>query len=133
MTGLHEPGRARSWSQARWAHTRRQAQEWSSIGASAFVIRCLTYGIWDPPTRPFRVGRVLPAIPQTAIDLDFGKRDLEEGCALGTYQEVTEAYAMDQVRKGSYVSSSFVDWSKGKGRFIINLKVQSTHWDKTSV
>lgn len=130
---MGEPVRPQSWSRGRWSGPRLHAQEWSAIGASAFLIRCLTYGVWDPPDRPFCKGRVLPAVPQTTIDLEFARKELSEGCVTGTYQEVTKAYAMAQVSKGSYVSSAFVDWSRGKGRFIINLKLQSTHWDKKSV
>lgn len=130
---MQEPISPPTWSKARWADTKRCAGAWRSIGASAFVVRCLTYGIWDPPTRPFKNGRFLPRIPQTEEDLEFGLADLEEGCQYGTYQEVSRSYATHQVQKGCYVSSAFVDWSKGKGRFIINFKVQSTHWDKKSV
>lgn len=122
-----------SWAKARWADTRRQARQWRVIGASEFVVRLLTFGIWDPPTRPFLTGRILPAIPQTESDLAFGLSDLAEGCLHGVYQEVPRSYALHQMRSGCYVSSAFVDWNKDKGRFIINLKLQSTHWDKKSV
>jgi len=101
--------------------TRRQAGNWTSIGASSFVIRMLTYGIWDPPTSTFREGIVLPTVPQSATDLSFAEQELEEGCSVGTYQKVPDAYALEQVRHGAYVSSAFVNWNNGNGRFVINI------------
>lgn len=91
------------------------------------------FGVWDPPRTPFVVGKILPTVPQTPSDLDFGRQELEEGCRNGTYQKISKEYAMIQKSNGNYISSSFVDWSKPKGRFIINLKLQSTHWEKRSV
>jgi len=122
-----------TWRQARWASTRRSAQKWESIGASAFVIRALLFGVWDPPQRPFLHGKELPVVPQSAQDLEFGLAELEEGCRVGTYQQVSSQHAKNCSRNGSLISSAFVTWQREKPRFIINLKEQSRHWDKKSV
>lgn len=122
-----------SWKQARWASTRRRAKNWETIGASAFVIRTLLYGVWDPPQRPFLDGRELPGVPQSPKDLEFGLSELEEGCRVGTYQQVSVFHARQQMKKGALISGAFVTWKQEKPRFIINLKEQSQHWDKRSV
>lgn len=75
----------------------------------------------------------LPTIPQSPTDLTLGLGDLTIGCVHGTYQESTKSYALSQVQNGSYISSAFVDRANGKGRFIMNLNLQSTHWQKRSV
>lgn len=69
-----EPQRPRSWGRARWADTRRCAQVWRTIGASEFAVRMMMFGMWDPPTRPFTQGQVLPVVPQTTIDLELQRK-----------------------------------------------------------
>lgn len=120
-------------TRARWAHTRRHAEEWKLIGASEYVIRMLKFGIWDPPTVPFTKRKIFPSIPQSAADLEFGVNELKEGCQQGVYQEISKDFAFEQVRADTYVSSAFIDWKSRKERFIINLKDQSRHWEKRSV
>lgn len=122
-----------SWQQSRWASTRRSARNWENIGASAFVIRTLLFGVWDPPRIPFCHGRELPTVPQTAEDLIAGTVDLEEGCRLGTYQQVSSEHARTKMKAGALISSAFVTWQKSKPRFVINLREQSKHWEKRSV
>ena len=121
------------WQQARWASTRRNAKNWETIGASLFVIRALTFGVWDPPQRRFTHGRELPEIPQTPEDISFGQEDLLEGCRIGTYQQVSAEYARQRMEGGAIISSAFVARRNGKPRLVINLKEQSRHWDKRSV
>jgi len=99
-----------SWQQSRWASTRRSARNWENIGASAFVIRTLLFGVWDPPRIPFCHGRELPTVPQTAEDLIAGTADLEEGCRLGTYQQVSSEHARTKMKAGALISSAFVTW-----------------------
>ena len=127
-----EPSVPPTWRQARWAGTRSKTVNWTSINVSSFVRRTLKYGIWDPPQRPFLQGRELRSIPQTPEHLEFATAELEQGCRIGTYQEVGVAYAKGMTH-GALISGSFVTWQRGKLRFLINLKEQSTHWDKRSV
>lgn len=89
--------------------------------------------MWDPPKRPFTRGRELPEIPQTPEDLVYGREELTEGCRIGTYQQISLEYSQCQLARGALISSAFITWHREKPLFIINLKEQSTHWDKKSV
>lgn len=89
-----------SWNQSRWADVRRHAKYWSKTGASPLVFRASTFGVWDPPQRPFVNEKELPAIPQTAEDITFAWEELREGCCIGTYQQVSSTYAQKRVKEG---------------------------------
>lgn len=76
-------------------------------------------------------------IPQDAEDRRFARGDLEEGCKSGIYKEVSKAHAMRAKAQGAVISSAFVVWKETlegrKGRFVVNLSVQSGFWAKGSV
>jgi hypothetical protein len=107
------------------------------MGATEYEVRAIRFGILDLPSIPFTSGVVLPAIPQTEEDLEFGREDLRAGCASGIYEEIGVEEVREAVSMGRMVSSAFVVWQREgterKGRFVINFSRQSRHWPKGSV
>lgn len=121
-----------------WLGASQRAGAWKELlGTSDYLVRHIRYGIRDLPIIPFTEGRILPPIPQTEADKEFASADLSKGLREGIYEEVSSEYAMEQVARGRLVSSSFVVWqgdgSERKGRFVVNLHLQSQHWKKGSI
>jgi hypothetical protein len=120
-----------------WRNTALRADQWAAIGSTEFEVRAIRYGILDPPSIPFKGGLVLPDIPQTEADMEFGRRDLAAGCAEGVYEEIGAKRAQELVERGLMVSSAFTIWqgegAEKKGRFVINFSRQSRHWPKGTV
>lgn len=122
-----------------WRETQCCVERWRQLGCSEYLARAIKYGILDHPTVPFVPGEGLELgdIPQSEEDVAFAAADLQEGCRTGIYWEVTPAHAALAKKKGYVISSSFVVWQDGsegrKGRFIVNLSVQSKRWAKGSV
>jgi hypothetical protein len=85
------------------------------MGATEYEVRAIRFGILDLPSIPFTSGVVLPAIPQTEEDLEFGREDLHAGCASGIYEEIGVEEVREAVSMGRMVSSAFVVW-QGKVR-----------------
>lgn len=83
------------------------------------------------PSVPFTEGVVLSEIPQAEEDKAFARKDLSEGCAQGTYEEISPQKAWEISREGKMVSSAFVVWQgdgeERKGRFFVNFHLQSKH------
>lgn len=48
------------------------------------------------PVVPFKIGEILPAIPQTEEDKKFGIEDQELGLREGVYEEIAEDYTKEQ-------------------------------------
>lgn len=103
---------------------------------SQYLFRFIKYGIRDMHTVPFTKGEVLPAIPQSAGDREFGLADIEAGLRAGVSQEITKDYALQKVKEGLLVSSSFTVWQGDgedlKGWFILNFDIRRKHWPKGS-
>jgi hypothetical protein len=99
--------------------------------ATEYEVRAIRFGILDLPSIPFTSGVVLPVIPQSREYLEFGRCDLDAGCASGIYEEVGLAEVREAVCLGLMVSSAFVVWNaegaERKGRFLINFSRQSRH------
>lgn len=114
-------------------------EAWRGLGCSEYLCRAIQYGIHENPTTPFVSGHGwdMGSIPQSEEDRAFASVDLEEGCRRGIYAEVSERHAMLAKEEGAVISSAFVVWQDGaegrKGRFVVNLSRQSTHWPKGSV
>jgi hypothetical protein len=68
-----------------------KADRWAELGASGYEERAIRFGILDPPSVPFTAGTILPYIPETEEDLEFGKADLSSGCVVrsGSRAELT--------------------------------------------
>lgn len=52
------------------------------------------------PTVPFQNGEILPAIPQSEYDRQFGVVDIESGLKTGIYDEVSKEYSWQFVSRG---------------------------------
>jgi hypothetical protein len=106
-------------------------------GSDGIRSSCYTLRNSRPPINPFHLGVVLPAIPQTEEELEFGREDLRAGCASGIYEKIGVEEVREAVSMGRMVSSAFVVWqgeaTERKGRFVINFSRQSRHWPKGSV
>jgi hypothetical protein len=63
--------------------TALRADRWRDMGAMEYKVRAIRFGIVDLPSIPFTSGVVLPVIPQSREDLEFGRCDLGAGCASG--------------------------------------------------
>jgi hypothetical protein len=89
--------------------------------------------------RPSRLqrGTVLPGVPQSEEDLDFGLKDLADGCRSGVDEELSVRYAESLRKGGLMISSTFTVWQDSaegrKGRFVVNLSQQLKHWPKRSI
>lgn len=122
-----------------WSETQRCVEGWRHLGCSEFLLRAIRFGIFDPPKVAFVPGEGLELgeIPQTEEDKAFAAVDLAEGCRSGIYKEVTQEHAARARQEGAVISSSFVVWQDGpegrKGRFIVNLALQSKKWPKGTV
>jgi hypothetical protein len=120
-----------------WRRTALRADRWRDMGATEYEVRAIRFGILDLPSIPFTSGVVLPAIPQTEEDLEFGREDLRAGCASGIYEDIGVEGMREAVSMGRMVSLAFVVWqgegTERKGRFVINFSRQSRHWPKGSV
>ena len=94
----------------------------------------LTEGLLDLPSEAVWGLPPMGAVPQSAADLEFGRADLEAGCASGVYEELSEEEAQDLVARGYLLSSAFTVWQgegeERKGRFVVNFSVQSKFWPK---
>lgn len=80
----------------------------------------------------------LPDIPQDKEDRSFARLDLDKGCHEGIYRKITPVHAEQAKRDGAVISSAFTVWQdlpdgNRKGRFVVNLSVQSKHWAKGSL
>jgi hypothetical protein len=93
--------------------------------------------VHEEPTIPFSEGKILPDIPQKQEDLAFGREDIRQGCVSGIYESITRKEAEDLKARGMLISSAFTVWQDSadgrKGRFVVNLAVQSKHWPKGSI
>lgn len=121
-----------------WKGTSGKADRWAAeLGASAYVVRALKFGIRDMPAVPFKEGVVMGEVPQSAADRVFAEEDLRKGCNNRVYERVGVEEVRRLVRNGKMVSSAFTVWqgegSERKGRFVVNLHRQSEHWPKGSV
>lgn len=62
---------------------------------------------------------------------------MQEGCRSGIYKEITPEHAAQAKANGAIISSGFVVWQETgegrKGRFVVNLSVQSKRWKKGRV
>ena len=107
------------------------------LKVSAGFGEMLTEGLLDLPKEACWGLPPMGAIPQSEEDLEFGRKDLEAGCASGVYEEVAAWEAEDLVRRGYLISSAFTVWQGDpgarKGRFVVNLSRQSKFWAKGSV
>jgi hypothetical protein len=90
-----------------WRRTAMRAERWRDLGATDYEMRAIRYGILDLPTSPLSTGVVLPAIPQTEEDLEFGRADLTAGCASGIYEQVSREQVRDVLKAKKLVSSAF--------------------------
>jgi hypothetical protein len=119
----------------RWEGPMRRYKAWEGIGADAYLVRQIRYGIYDPPSIPFTEGRELGRIPMTAVDQRFAREDLATGIREGVYEELSRDYAMAMMREGAMISSAFVvrKSDTNEPRFVINLHHQSKHWETKSV
>lgn len=122
-----------------WRVVQTHVDAWRRMGASAYLCRQIQFGIYEPPTRPFVTGQGLELgdIPQTFEDLEFGRKDITKGLSTGIYTEFSRNHAHRSMRAGAIISSAFVVWQERegerKGRFVVNLSQQSTHWEKGTV
>ena len=122
-----------------WRVLQKHTEAWRRMGASAYMCRGIQFGIYEQPCRPFVPGQgvELGDIPQAMEDLEFGRADLEKGLRTGIYQEISQEQARRAKDSGAVISSAFVVWQEKDGercgRFVINLSVQSAHWEKGSV
>lgn len=113
-----------------WALARRQAPEWVSIGATAFIVRILLFGVMEVPARPFVDGRKIKGYKMSGVDREFAESELYEGCQSGIYRELAKQEVEANLAAGYYLSAIFVDWRQGKGRLITDFHEVSKHWDK---
>lgn len=112
----------------------------TQLGVGKEDARALRDGVFDLPRYTLAAGKVLPAIPQAARDLEFAAADLAAGCQPQSriYEEVSWEYARQMVKdKNVIISSAFVHWSgegdDESGRFIVNLHEASKLWDPKSM
>lgn len=132
-----EDGRATA-DVASWRVTAKRADAWrEELSASEFVVRAIRFGIRDMPKIPFEAGFVMSRIPQSEEDEEFAEEELRERVRRREVEEIGEEEAMRIVAEGKIVSSAFVVWQgeggARKGRFVINLSIQSKHWPRGSV
>jgi hypothetical protein len=99
--------RGMAGGQPLWRKTSVKADRWAELGASGYEERAIRFGILDPPSAPFTAGTILPDIPQTEEDLEFGKEDLSSGCMSGIYEEISRDQAEAVVADGKIISSAF--------------------------
>lgn len=116
-----------------WARARTQASEWVSIGAAAFIIRILQFGVLEVPDRPFVKGHRIKGYSLCGRDRAFADKELQEGCSAKIYRELTEQEVESNLNAGFYLSPIFVDWRQGKGRLITDFHEVSLHWDKVPI
>lgn len=97
----------------------------------------LTEGLLDLPSQAVWGLPPMGAVPQSAEDLEFGRQDLEAGCASGVYEELGHRETEDLLGRGFLISSAFTVWrgegEERKGRFVVNFSRQSKFWAKGSV
>lgn len=106
-----------------------------------FGISVSEYSIWDiretASTLRFWERYGTGDIPQTTKDLEFGRKDINKGLETGIYQEVSKDHANIAMRNGALISLEFLVWQEKeeerRGRFVVNISQQSTHWEKDSV
>lgn len=121
-----------------WRNTSLRLGAWRRLlKTSEYLCRFIQFGIRDMPSVPFSKGEILPAIPQTEEDKEFGLADLDDGIRMGVYEEVTRDYVTERVKNGLLCSSAFTVWQgegeERKGRFVLNFHRQSKHWCKGSI
>jgi hypothetical protein len=130
-------GRGMAGGQPLWRKMSATADRYAELGASGYEERAIRFGILDPLSVPFTAGTILPDIPQTEEDLEFGKADLSSGCLSGIYEEISRDKAEAVVADGKMISSTFTvwqgDWLERKARFLVNLSRQNQHWPRGSV
>lgn len=122
-----------------WREVQTRVDGWRRLGCSEFLCRAIQFGIFEQPNTPFRKGEgiELSDIPQTEEDREFARKDLDAGCGEGIYREIPREHAMRAKEDGAVISSAFTVWQEGaagrKGRFVVNLCVQSKHWSKGGI
>jgi hypothetical protein len=125
------------WGTAPLAENVRESGQVGELGASGYEERAILFGILDPPSVTFTADTILPDIPQTEEELEFGMADLFFGCMSGIYEEISRDQAEAAVANGKMVYSAFTVWQgdvlERKGRFLVNLSRESQHWPRGSV
>lgn len=113
-----------------WCRLSLWEDYWRSIlRALLFLIRMLKYGVREEPIIHFTEGIIFPSVSQTKEDRVFDEQKINQGLKDRTIEQVTESYALECACRGMMVSSCFTTWTgedaDKKGRFVINLKLQS--------
>lgn len=140
MMGSRVPGGALA-GRAPGSHAGRvaaSAGKWGEMLRVSLGFRSmLEEGLLDLPSEAVWGLPPMGAVPQSEQDLNFGRADLEAGCANGVYEELSQEEADDLVSRGFLLSSAFTVWQgegeDREGRFVVNISLQSKFWPKGSV
>lgn len=76
-----------------WRRKLLRSTAWQRIlGTNPYLSRQIRYGILDMPSVQFTAGVVIRIIPQTEMDNEFPREDIQEGLQVQIYVEITPGY-----------------------------------------